>query len=96
MRLVSTLAASDAGNVSGFDGSQRSTTVMVHCEKISRRARANAVLRPKTPEPTMRIEEGGEKAPGGEVCEVEKEGGGGEIAAGAIGRRESGSWEHGR
>jgi len=73
------LAASGAGNASGFDGSHLSTTVMVHCAKTSRRARAQAVLRPKTPEPTMRIEEGGENSSGEEedrcweVVEVKEE-----------------------
>jgi hypothetical protein len=39
---------------------------MVDWEKTSRRVRAKAVLRPKTPEPMMRIEEGGEKGGGEE------------------------------
>jgi len=61
IRLVSTLAASEEGNVLDREGSDRSTTVIEHWEKSSRRARTKAVLSPKTPEPTMRIDEGGEK-----------------------------------
>lgn len=61
IRLLSTLAASGAGKVSGLDGSDLSTTVMEQLAKASRRVKARAVLRPNTPEPMMRIEEGGEK-----------------------------------
>ena len=34
---------------------------MEHVENSGRRVKARAVLRPKTPEPTMRMDEGGEK-----------------------------------
>jgi hypothetical protein len=61
IRLESTLAASGEGKAPGWEGSDLSTTVIEHREKASRRARAKAVLSPKTPEPMMRIEEGGEK-----------------------------------
>jgi hypothetical protein len=49
---------------------------MEHWENASRRERAKAVLRPKTPEPMMRIEEGGEKAceEGSEEQDREEEG----------------------
>jgi hypothetical protein len=77
MRLESMLAASGDGNAPGWEGSDRSTTVMEHREKASRRARAKAVLRPKTPEPMMRIEEGAEK------CCEEGVGEGDEAAAAA-------------
>lgn len=49
--------ASRAGKTPG--SGERSTTVIVVEEKSGRVARATAVLRPKTPAPTMRIEEGG-------------------------------------
>jgi len=55
------LAASGEGNVPGWEGSDLSTTVMEQWEKASRRARARAVLSPKTAEPMMRMEDGGEK-----------------------------------
>jgi hypothetical protein len=55
------LAASGEGKVPGWEGSDLSTTVIEQWEKASRRARARAVLSPKTPEPMMRIEDGGEK-----------------------------------
>jgi hypothetical protein len=45
--------------------------VMELWAKASRRVRARAVLSPKTPEPMMRIEEGGEK--GGDEEEEEEE-----------------------
>ena len=60
MRLVSTLAASTAGKAAP-EASDRSTTVMEHVENSGRRVRARAVLRPNTPEPTMRMDDGGEK-----------------------------------
>jgi hypothetical protein len=73
MRLVSTLAASGEGNAPGWEGSDLSTTVIEHRAKTWRRARARAVLSPKTPEPTMRIEEGGEKGDAEGGREVDEE-----------------------
>lgn len=72
MRLVSTLDASRAGNTGLVatppdEGSVAlSTTVMEAPENTFRRARAKAVLRPKTPEPMMRMDEGGENVEGEE------------------------------
>lgn len=60
MRLASMLAASGEGKAPGSEGFDLSTTVIEHWAKASRRVRARAVLSPKTPEPTMRMEEGGE------------------------------------
>jgi hypothetical protein len=60
MRLASMLAASREGKAPGSEGFDLSTTVIEHRAKASRRVRARAVLSPKTPEPTMRMEEGGE------------------------------------
>jgi hypothetical protein len=60
MRLASMLAASGEGKGPGSEGFDLSTTAIEHRAKASRRVRARAVLSPKTPEPTMRMEEGGE------------------------------------